>query len=78
MANHHPQATKLIGIDVAPIMIDKATGFFAKDNPPNCTFLCSDLMDYDPPAPVDVLYGEAVLYYCVPMEKMASKVPSST
>jgi len=74
MSHNKKHATKLVGIDVSQGMIKKATQCY--HHPPNAQFISSDLLDFIPESPFQVVYSMATLYYVVPMETIAPKIKS--
>ena len=51
------------------------TNRFGQFNPSFAEFHVSDMNDFCPEKPFDVVFSMASLYYTVPMEKFARKVP---
>jgi len=60
LAERWPQA-RLVGVDSSPSMLREARA--AMDGDARCTFVAADLMQWQPDAPVDLVYSNAALHW---------------
>jgi trans-aconitate 2-methyltransferase len=60
LAGRWPQA-RVVGIDSSPAMLEEARA--ATPDAPRCTFVAADLAQWQPDAPVDLVYSNAALHW---------------